>query len=249
MNDLPATPGRHGFAFLELGERLRQRGQFAAAASVASAGLSRYPSVADAHDLLARIRADQGDDAGAVAAWHAALECDPVHIGARKGLAFVAFRAHDFVNAERHLDLAATQAPHDASVLAALDRVRAAARQRPGDESPEPGDPGSGLILYDMQGLRLAGSIDQDSDDADADAAAATGAGLTSESVRVARLLQLGAVRHLIIEAADARVIMMPLTADAALLLHRGATTPLGRLLALGSRATVAARAWLERMA
>ena len=65
-------------AFLDLGERLRQRGQYAAAATVALAGLAHYPATADAHDLLARIRADQGDDGAASSAWQAALECGAV---------------------------------------------------------------------------------------------------------------------------------------------------------------------------
>ena len=252
MSDLP-TPAigaaRHGLAFLELGERLRQRGQLSAAASVAQAGLGRYPAVADAHDLLARIRADQGDDAAAVAGWHAALECDPLHVGARKGLAFVAFRAHDLLTAERHLEHAATHAPHDATVLAALDRVRAATRQLPSaDDAPRLGDPGSGLLLYDLQGMRLAGGVDPSGDDSAGDAAAATGAGLTREAARVTRMLGLGEVRHLVIETADARIAMFPLGSDAALLLRRSASTPLGRVLALGARAAQAGREWLERM-
>ena len=45
-------------AFLELGEALRRRGQYDAAAKVARGGLSRYPGLADAHDLLARILSD-----------------------------------------------------------------------------------------------------------------------------------------------------------------------------------------------
>lgn len=235
-------------AFLELGERLRQRGQLAAAATVALAGLGHYPAVADAHDLLARIRADQGDDAGAVAAWHAALECDPGRLGARKGLAFVAFRARDFALAERHLEAAALLAPHDATILAALDRVRSVPRE-PSDEPIRLVDPTSGVLLFDMQGLRLAGGIDDLGDGAMADAVSAEAAGLTREVIRAARLLDLGAVRHVVLETADARVVIVPVREDAALLLRRGAATPFGRLLTLGARAAHAAREWLERMA
>jgi predicted regulator of Ras-like GTPase activity (Roadblock/LC7/MglB family) len=234
-------------AFLELGERLRQRDQLAAAATVALAGLGHYPAVADAHDLLARIRADQGQDAEAIGAWRAALECDPDHVGARKGLAFIAFRARDFALAEQHLEAAAMRAPHDAAILAALDRVRSVPRQAT-DDAVRLADPASGVLLFDMQGMRLAGGVAESGDGSVADAVCAEGAGLAREAARAARLLGLGAVRHLIFETADARVAMIPVRDDAALLLHRSAATPLGRLLALGERAAHAAGEWLERM-
>jgi predicted regulator of Ras-like GTPase activity (Roadblock/LC7/MglB family) len=233
-----------GVAFLELGERLRQRGQYAAAATVALAGLSHYPVLADAHDLLARVRADQGDDTAAIASWNAALECDPDHVGARKGLAFLAFRAHDLVAAERQLERAATQAPHDATILAALDRVRASPASEAAD-AVRLADPASGVVLFDMQGMRVAGGND---DSLVADAVAAEGAGLSREASRAARLLNLGVVHHLVIESTQSRMVMLPVSSDAALILHRSVATPLGRVLALGARAAQAAHDWLEEM-
>lgn len=236
-------------AFLELGERLRQRGQYAAAATVVLAGLAHYPAAADAHDLLARVRADQSDDLAATNAWHAALECDPDHVGARKGLAFVAFRARDLAAAERHLDIAAMHAPHDASILNALDRLRALQPSREPGAAPRLGDPASGVMLFDLQGMRLAGGVRESADTQVADAAAAEGAGLSREASRVARMLDLGAVRHLVVETADARIAMMPVGTDAALLLYRSTATPLGRLLGLASGAARAAHEWLGRPA
>jgi predicted regulator of Ras-like GTPase activity (Roadblock/LC7/MglB family) len=235
----------HGLAFLELGERLRQRGQFAAAAAVALAGLGHYPAVADAHDLLGRIRADQGDDAGAVSAWRAALECDPAHIGARKGLAFVAFRARDFPAAERNLEIAAMRAPHDATVLAALDRIRALRPSSIADETPRLADSMTGTLLYDLQGMRLTGGA---GDEAAADTLAAEGAGLSRETARAARLLDLGEVRYLAIETPSAMIAMLPVTTETSLILHRPAATPIGRLLAQAEHAAQAARHWLEQM-
>lgn len=235
-------------AFLELGERLRQRAQYAAAATVALAGLNHYPADPDAHDLLARIRADQGDDAAATAAWHAALECDADHVGARKGLAFVAFRAGDFVAAERHLDVAALRAPHDTTILAALDRVRLVQRRSDSGDTPRLTDPVGGVLLFDTQGLRLAGSAGVSTDVATADAASAEGASFSREAVRAARLLALGALEYVVIEAADARVAMVPVGAHASLFLHRSAATPVGRILTLAGRAAHAARDWLERV-
>ena len=90
-------------AFLELGEALRRRGQYDAAAKVARGGLSRYPGLADAHDLLARILSDQGDLAGAFDAWADALRLDPMRSSALKGLAFLYFRAGDGTAALEHL--------------------------------------------------------------------------------------------------------------------------------------------------
>jgi len=71
-------------AFLELGEALRRRGQLEAAHKVARGGLARYPALADAHDLVARILGDQGDLAGAFDAWVEALRLDPMRSERRK---------------------------------------------------------------------------------------------------------------------------------------------------------------------
>jgi len=49
--------------FMSLAEALRRRGQLEAALTVAKRGQSRYPEVADAHDLVARIESDRGNGA------------------------------------------------------------------------------------------------------------------------------------------------------------------------------------------
>jgi tetratricopeptide (TPR) repeat protein len=111
-------------AFLELGEALRRRGQLEAAYKVARGGLSRYPALADAHDLMARILGDQGDLAGAFDAWVDALRFDPMRIGALKGIAFLYFRAGDVPSALEHLQRAADIDPDDVSIAQALARVQ-----------------------------------------------------------------------------------------------------------------------------
>jgi hypothetical protein len=68
LADEPAS-----LAFLELAEALRRRGQLEAAYKVARGGVSRYPGLADAHDLIARVLSDQGELAGAFDAWSSAL--------------------------------------------------------------------------------------------------------------------------------------------------------------------------------
>jgi tetratricopeptide (TPR) repeat protein len=125
-------------AFLELAEALRRRGQLEAAAKVARGGLSRYPGLADAHDLLARILSDQGDLAGAFDAWADALRIDPMRTGALKGIAFLYFRAGDAPAAIEHLQRAAEVDPDDISVAQALARVRRESRVAAGATAPEP---------------------------------------------------------------------------------------------------------------
>lgn len=116
-------------AFLELGEALRRRGQVEAAYKVARGGLNRYPGLADAHDLMARILSDQGDLAGAFDAWADALRFDPMRTGALKGIAFLYFRAGDVEAALDHLQRAAEADPDDPAVPQAIARVRRKSRE------------------------------------------------------------------------------------------------------------------------
>lgn len=233
-------------AFLDLGERLRQRGQLEAAATVTMVGLGHHPALPAAHDLLGRIRADQGDDAAAAASWRTALACAPGHLGALKGLAYLAFRSHDLPAAERHLETAVAGAPHDASLLAALDRVRGGRPVATTEDPPRFDDPASGLLLCDADGMRLSGGLGPGASPAAADAAAAETTGLFREATRTARLLGLGAVRHLMIETPDARLAIVAVTPEATLLACRPITTPVGRLVAIAQRAASAAERWLS---
>jgi tetratricopeptide (TPR) repeat protein len=125
-------------AFLELAEALRRRGQLEAACKVARGGLGRYPGLADAHDLMARILSDQGDLAGAFDAWADALRLDPMRTGALKGIAFLYFRAGDAVAAIDHLQRAAEADPDDESIAQALARVRRESRAMAHRTTPAP---------------------------------------------------------------------------------------------------------------
>ncbi len=121
--ELASDPG--SLAFLDLGEALRRRGQPEAALKVAAAGAARYPSLADAHDLLARIYSDLGDGEAAFDAWMNALQHDPGHLGAHKGLGFLYYRSDDYPRALRHLEHARTQSD-EPGLTRAIARVREA---------------------------------------------------------------------------------------------------------------------------
>ena len=125
-------------AFLELGEALRRRGQYDAAAKVARGGLSRYPGLADAHDLVARILSDQGDLAGAFDAWADAIRLDPLRSSALKGLAFLYFRAGDATAALEHLGRAAEADPDDVTIPAAIARIEQEVQEASAPPPPPP---------------------------------------------------------------------------------------------------------------
>lgn len=110
--------------FIPLGEALRVRGQIELAARVATKGLERHPYDADAHDLMARIHIDRGEQEKAVDEWSAALRCVAGHVGALKGMGFVAFRRGELADAERYLAEAAAGDGEDEGIAAGLAHVR-----------------------------------------------------------------------------------------------------------------------------
>lgn len=252
-------------AFLELAEALRQRGQLDAACKVARGGVSRYPGLADAHDLLARILSDMGDLAGAFDAWSAALQLDPMRAGALKGVGFLYFRAGDAVAALDHLQRAAEVDPDDPSIPLAVDRVRAEVRQLGvprvnGTPSPAParspetpfqGIEGGehGLLLVDGNGLRLSGDLKVSSGEDRGDRVAAQLAGVSREAARATRILGLGSWRSIAVESPDGHLFLAAPTADTVLLTARDHSLPLARVGLLADRASRAARMWLEGMA
>ncbi len=122
--ELAADPA--SLVFLELADALRRRGQLDAAHKVTRNGLARYPELAAAHDLAARIFVDRGELDRAFEAWVTALRHDPALLGAHKGLGFLYFRADDLASAEKHLAYVAEADPGDAGAGAALERVKVA---------------------------------------------------------------------------------------------------------------------------
>jgi tetratricopeptide (TPR) repeat protein len=254
-------------AFLDLGEALRRRGQLDAAYKVVRGGLSRYPALADAHDLLGRILGDQGDLAGAFDAWAEALRFDPMRIGALKGIAFLYFRAGDVPAALEHLRRAAEIDPDDPTIIQAIERVRssvsptsasevssavAAADDMPRQESetvPVPALKGHGehgVMLVDSKGLRLNGTLLSPTSDDVGDRVAAELAGVSKEATRTSRLLGLGTWEAIAVESPEGNLYLVAPTPDTMLLTVCETSLPMARLGLIAERAARAARAWLE---
>ncbi|HYD51151.1 MAG TPA: tetratricopeptide repeat protein, partial [Gemmatimonadaceae bacterium] len=112
--------------FVPLGEALRRQGSTELALKIALRGLERHPYHADGHDLVARIAADRGEAERASDEWDMALRLDPQHVGARKGLGFICFQQGRLAEAEEHLAAAQALDGDDATIAAALARVRVA---------------------------------------------------------------------------------------------------------------------------
>jgi tetratricopeptide (TPR) repeat protein len=258
-------------AFLDLGEALRRRGQLDAAYKVARGGLTRYPALADAHDLLGRILGDQGDLAGAFDAWAEALRFDPMRIGALKGIAFLYFRAGDIPAALEHLHRAAEIEPDDPSIRQAIERARAgtpngmesAAASSITDEVVPPlpsaeeipsapaatngvGTLEQGIMLVDGNGLRINGTLLSPGGGDVGDRVAAELAGVSKEAARTARLLGLGGWHAIAVESPEGNLYLIAPTPETMLLTVRDPSLPMARLGLIAERAAREARGWLE---
>jgi len=253
---LAQDPG--SLAFLPLAEALRKRGQLDAALVVAQRGVARYPNVADANDLLARIHSDKGDGDAAFDAWTNVLKVDPDHLGAHKGLAFLAYRSGDLRRSLKHLSRALELAPGDHSLATAVERIRTSVHANEVGESQSPAagappgtatEPEPGVaLLFDVQGRVLRGRI-RTVDGSDAsDAVAAALAGVSREAERAARLLELGEWTGIAVESGPANYELRSPTAETLLLVARGREVPAGRLCRIADRAAADARAWLEAL-
>ena len=255
-------------AFLDLAEALRRRGQLDAAYKVVRGGLSRYPGLADAHDLLGRILGDQGDLAGAFDAWAEALRFDPMRIGALKGIGFLYFRAGDMPAALEHLRRAAEIDPDDPTIIQAIERIRSsessassaeasqpvgASAEEPASYRPEPtaplaqnGHSDPGVMLVDSKGLRLNGTLLSPNHDDVGDRVAAELAGVSKEATRTSRLLGLGTWEAIAVESPEGNLYLVAPTPDTMLLTVRDTSLPMARLGLIAERAARDARQWLE---
>jgi tetratricopeptide (TPR) repeat protein len=237
--------------FLELGERLRRRGDLESAARVALQGLQRHPELPDAHDVYARILVDMGDEEAAEDEWRLALEREPRHLGALKGLGFLRYRAGDYDAALDHLEAALAVAPRDAGIVRALETVRAAAgaAEAPaGDRvfSALGGDD-EGMLLADLRGRVLGGRVVVRGRGDASERVAGYLAGAVQEAERTARMLGMGSWQWIVTEAAGGNLYATPISADTVLCIVRDRSIPAGRLAMLAERAAAVARRWLEQ--
>jgi tetratricopeptide (TPR) repeat protein len=241
-------------AFLDLGEALRRRGQLDAAYKVARGGLARYPGLADAHDLMARILGDQADLAGAFDAWAEALRLDPMRIGALKGIAFLYYRAGDAPAALEHLQRAIEIDPEDESIRQAMARVSATPQPAPApvlETAPAPtavsvsSNGNSTGMLVDNTGLRLNGTCRNPDGEDVGDAVAAELAGVSKEAARTSKLLGLGAWQAIAVESPEWNLFLVQPTPDTVLLTLREAALPMAQLGLAAERGAREAREWL----
>lgn len=250
--ELARDPASLGF--LRLGEALRLQGQLDAAARVTLAGLEHHPDRADALDLYARIQADAGDQEGARQTWERAVTVAPRHVGALKGLAYLAYRDRDYDAALDMLETALSEDPADQTVVLALQTVRAAAARQDAELRLRTGaDIFAGieggrdaLLLVDARGLVLGGVLRDQRGLAVSDEVAAYVAGAGQEAERAARVLDLGPWRSLEVEATDGHLHLSVPAPEAVLVVRREKAVPAGRVTLLARRAAAAARAWLE---
>jgi len=272
---LADEPG--SLAFLELAETLRRRGQLDAALKIARGGLGRYPGLADAHDLLARILCDRGELPAAFEAWADTLRVDPLHPAALKGIAFLYFRAGEFSSARDYLERALDADPDDLAIPSALARIAAMADMSRAPVAPDGGavdgatyetapkpvesaelvaSPVSaqsanpvqrGVLLVDGSGMRLRGTLTDTAARDVSDAVAAQLAGVSKEAARTTRLLELGMWENIAVESPDGHLVLVAPTAETVLLASASVEVPMARLNLLAEREARDARAWLEQ--
>ncbi len=249
--ELSADPD--SLVFLQLGEALRRRGLLDGALTVARGGTARYPDLAEAHDLLARIHSDRGEGDAAFDAWTTALRLQPEMVGPLKGLGFLCYRMGDYPRALRQLEAAAALAPGDPTLSVAIARVRSRLDEDAPSRSGDPFADAEGwqgtTLLLDARGRRLAGTMLDPAGQEVGDAFAARLAGVSREATRATLLLDLGHWQAIYVEGASAQLVLIEPAEDTLLVVRRPADTPAGRLPLVAGRAGVLARKWLERMA
>ncbi len=264
--------------FLRLADTLRKRGHLGEARSVVLGGLERHPWLPDAHDVLARIMIDAGEEAQARDEWEMALRLDPGHAGALKGLGFLACRNGDLSTAESLMNRALETDPGDEGLAQVRDQVRDQRLQiaasvmarspasdpasRPDSDSRPPagndparlfgsllGDGERSALLFDRDGFVMAGSfVGSDGGDV-AEEVGAQLAGLGEDASRALEVLKLGRWESMLVETERSTVAMAPAPDDTVVLVAVDRDRHVGLVRRLLERATRTARAWLESAA
>lgn len=260
-------------AFLPLVDALRRQGRLEEARRYALRGLERHPHLAGAHDVLARVMADLGDEGQAGDEWEFALRLDPSHPGSLRGLGFLAYKRRDLSGAERWLARALHGNPADDGLAIALRRVRAELRgSSPAPESAPAASNASGAVeprrtgaahdarqlfaallgdgdrtalLLDRDGLVLAGSYVDGSGHEVADEVGAHLGGLAEEATRALRQLGLGRWESMLVEAQHATVGLAPALEGGVVMVAAARDTQVGLVRRLLGHARQRAVAWM----
>jgi predicted regulator of Ras-like GTPase activity (Roadblock/LC7/MglB family) len=262
---------RSSLVFISLVDALRRMRRFDEARRYALDGLERHPHLPGAHDVLARVMADLGEDAQARDEWDFALRLDPSHQASLRGMGFLAYKRRDLAAAEQYLARALQAAPGDDGLAAALRRVRvelrgsepragAAPRRDGRARGPAAGDSrqlfaallGDGdrtALLLDRDGLVLAGTYVDGSGREVADEIGAHLSGLADEASRALEHLGLGHWESLLVETQHATVALAPGLEGAVVLVAAARDTQVGLVRRLLSQARQQAAAWMERAA
>ncbi len=257
-------------AFIPLVDGLRRQGRLEEARRYALRGLERHPHIAGAHDALARVLADFGDEAQARDEWSFALRLDPSHHASLRGLGFLAYKRRDLATAETFLARALHLNPADDGLASALRRVRNELRDS--DQSATPrgngsarphgargtaaeearqlfasllGDADRTALLLDRDGLVLAGTYVDGSGREVADEIGAHLGGLAEEATRALRQLGLGRWDSLVVEAQHATVALAPGLEGAVVMVAAARDTPVGLVRRLLAHARQRATAWM----
>ena len=244
-------------AFVPLADALRRSGQADVALRIVLRGLERHAYNADAHDVAARVYVDLSDWEHAKDEWEMTLQLATGHVGALRGLGFLAYQRGDLHSAERFLRDAAGRAPHDAGIRTALERTLAAraAEHAPTQPAAAAAPPARstynvaeplGELVVDAAGLILAGEL---RDASGLDVSASVGAelsGVRSEAERALDRLGLGAWRALTIDAQRATVGLAPAPNDAVTLVAAAPQTAAGLFRRYLQRAGQRALAFFE---
>lgn len=136
-NDLARD--RESLSFLPLVDAMRRMGRLDEARRYALQGLEHHPHHPGAHDVLARVMADLGNDTQARDEWEFALRLDPSHHASLRGLGFLAYKRRDLAAAEQFLARALQGNPADDGVATALRRVRVELRGSATVPAPDQG--------------------------------------------------------------------------------------------------------------
>ncbi len=261
-----------GRSSIALAEALRRARRLTAAATAAERALSRHPYDADAHDVLARIAADAGDDQRARDEWEMAVQLDASHLPSHLGLAFLAYRQSDLAEAARRLGVARALAPNDAGVSRATSLLaqfaQAPATPCTADSAPNDiatpsaqlplsprtlfdaikSDGALGVLLVDADGHVVAGAAcDAEQHDVSTDLGAEL-CGLGEESGRALAQLGLGTWESLTVECGATVLSIAPAADETIVLVETDSATPIGMAKVLLARASRRAATWLEAL-